>query len=94
LEAVSGQDTLATQLQAINTILEDAAGLDGVATTAILNIAVVESSTGESVFEAAFLWNPINTTQSANWSGVENAQTSGWTPVITTQMPGWTPINT
>ena len=93
LENASGQDTLATQLQAVTAILEAASGIEGITAGAILFIDVVESATGSAVFNAAFLWNPIDDAQSAGWVAVPNAQTPTWSAIDNAQTVTWVLVN-
>jgi hypothetical protein len=55
----------------------------------------VQFSDGATVADtagAAYLWNPIDDSQTANWQNVNNTQPTVWVGVDDDQTPGWTPV--
>lgn len=58
------------------------------------NTAVLVAVTITDGVIGAYLWNPIDDSQTPNWQNVVNTQGSGWTLIPTPQNPNWTDVET
>jgi hypothetical protein len=58
----------------------------------IYNATLLTSLTASDAFFAAYLWEPVDDSQTINWQNVDNTQNPGWGDVDDQQTPGWYPV--
>jgi hypothetical protein len=60
----------------------------------VYNAALPVESAGITDFLlGAYLWNPIDDTQTPNWQNISSGQNPAWTQVLDTQSPEWQSLN-
>lgn len=59
---------------------------------AVFPVQFSDGATVADMAGAAYLWNPIDDSQTANWQNVNNTQPTVWVGVDDDQTPGWTPV--
>ena len=94
-EAAASSDVVLVAPSTFNApVLETATATDTPRAAVVFRSFFADAALVFDTMGGAYLWNPIDDSQTANWQNINNTQTPGWTSINDTQNPGWTDIFT
>lgn len=94
-EAAASSDVVLVAPSTFNApVLEAATATDTPRAAVVFRSFFADAALVFDTMGGAYLWNPIDDSQTANWQNINNTQTPGWTSINDTQTPGWTDIFT
>jgi hypothetical protein len=94
-EGATIADAVATVNNVFGASLNESAQITGQPNAAAtVSASFVDAATITDATLAAYLWNLINDSQTANWQNINDAQTPGWQTINDAQTTSWTVIKT